>query len=304
MKCAEIVEHFTLYSYGEVAAETEERIEAHLAECPACKAEFARHRSFMAVLDQRDDAADLTLLAACRVDLRQQLSSEAAHKPQAWAGWLDSLRNFSSFHIPFRVPVGALALVAAGFFAARFTPQKFGGMQAGLGQPMFSTVKSIQPGDSGQVQIAVDEVQRHVVSGDMDDPRIQKLLLDAVHEESNPGLRVESIGVLQNHGDSQEVRQALIDSATHDPNAGVRLKALQGLKAYSVDPAVRKALETVLLKDDNAGVRVQAIDLLTAHHDDSLVGVLQDVMQKEDDGYIRVRARDLLQAMKASVDTY
>ena len=52
------------------------------------------------------------------------------------------------------------------------------------------------------------------------------------------------------------------------------------------------------------GVRVQAIDLLTAHHDDSIVGVLQDVMQKEDDGYIRTRCRNLLQAMKASVGTY
>jgi hypothetical protein len=67
---------------------------------------------------------------------------------------------------------------------------------------------------------------------------------------------------------------------------------------------VRKTLANVLLKDDDAGVRVQAIDLLTAHHDDSIVGVLQDVVQKEDDGYIRTRARDLLQAMKASVGTY
>ena len=40
------------------------------------------------------------------------------------------------------------------------------------------------------------------------------------------------------------------------------------------------------------GQELQAIDLLTAQHDDSIVGVLQDVMQKEDDGYIRTRARD------------
>ena len=51
-------------------------------------------------------------------------------------------------------------------------------------------------------------------------------------------------------------------------------------------------------------MRVQAIDLLTAHHDDSIVGVLQDVIQKEDDGYIRTRARNLLETMKASVGTY
>jgi hypothetical protein len=304
MKCAEIIDQFTLYSYGEVSPDMEEQIEAHLAECSGCKAEFAKHRAFMEMLDQRPVEADGALLTACRADLRRQLASEAGGKAHGWNGWFDSLRNFSNFHIPFRVPVGALALVAVGFFAARYTPQRFGGVQAGLGQPMFSTVKSIQPSDSGHVQIAVDEVQRRVVSGGLDDPRIQRLLLDAVHEESNPGVRVESIGILQNSGDSEQVRQALIDSATHDPDAGVRLKAIEGLKQFGGDAAVRKALANVLLKDDNAGVRVQAIDLLTTHHDDSLVGVLQDVMQKEDDGYIRIRCRDLLQAMKASVGTY
>jgi hypothetical protein len=304
MKCAEIVDQFTLYSYGEAAPEMEEQIEAHLAACAACAAEFAKHRAFMDLLDQRDEPAAATLLSECRADFRRQLAAEESRPSHGWSGWLESLRNFSSFHIPLRVPVGALALVAVGFLAARYTPQRFGGVQAGLGQPMFSTVKSIQPDSSGQVQIAVDEVQRRVVSGGLDDPHIQRLLIDAIHEESNPGVRVESIGVLQSKGDSAEVRQALIDSVSHDPDAGVRLKAIEGLKEYAGDAAVRKALENVLLHDDNAGVRVQAIDLLTTHQDDSLVGVLQDVVQKEDDGYIRVRARDLLTAMKASVGTY
>jgi 3-methyladenine DNA glycosylase AlkC len=58
------------------------------------------------------------------------------------------------------------------------------------------------------------------------------------------------------------------------------------------------------VKDDNPGVRVQAIDLLTAHHDPSIVGMLQDAVQKEDNNYIRARCRNLLEAMKASVGTY
>jgi hypothetical protein len=305
MKCVEVVEQFPLYSYGEVSPEVEESIEAHLAGCAECKAGFAAHRAFQQALDRRQDANEGALLAACRVDFRQRLCAEMAQpQPHGWTGWLESLRNLSQFHIPFRIPVGALALVAMGWFGARYTPEKFGGIRAGLTQPKFSTVKSIQPGDAGKVQIAVDEVQRRVISGGLEDPRIQRLLLDAVHEESNPGLRVESIGALRNSADSEEVRQALIDSASHDPNAGVRLKAIEGLKQYAGDASVRKALANVLLKDDNAGVRVQAIDLLTTHHDDSIVGVLQDVMQKEEDGYIRIRCRDLLQAMKASVGTY
>jgi hypothetical protein len=284
----------------------EERIESHLAECADCQREFAKHRSFMTVLDQREDATETTLLAACRADFRRQLAFENDHTSRAWSwsNWLESVRNLSQLHIPLRIPVGAMALVALGWFGARYTPERFGGMRAGLTQPMFSSVKSIEPGESGSVRIAVDEVQRRMVTGSLEEPRIQQLLLDAVREESNPGLRVESIGMLGNRADSEEVRRALIDAVSHDPNAGVRLKALEGLKPYAGDVAVRKTLANVLLKDDNAGVRVQAIDLLTAHHDDSIVGVLQDVMQKEDDGYIRTRCRNLLQAMKASVGTY
>ncbi|MDP9055520.1 MAG: HEAT repeat domain-containing protein [Acidobacteriota bacterium] len=303
MKCVEIIEQFSFYSYGEISPELEERIEAHFAACAECAAAFARHRVFMEALDGREDLAEASLLTACRMDFRRQMASEVAVKARR-RGWMASLRDLAQFHIPFRIPVGALALVALGFLAARYTPEKFGGIRAGLAQPMFSSVKSIQPGDSGNVRIAVDEVQRRVVTGGLDDPRIQHLLLDAVHEESNPGLRVESIRALQNSTDSAEIRQALIETLLHDPHAGVRLKALEGLKQYAGDAAVRKAIANVLLKDDNPGVRGQAIDLLTAHHDDSIAGVLQDVMQKEDDDYIRIRCRDLLEAMKASVGTY
>lgn len=301
MKCADVVEQFPFYSYGEVSSEVEERIESHLAECANCRQAFARHRSFMEVLDQREDVAEGALLTACRVDFRRRLAAETTRTP---GSWLERLRNFSQFQIPFRIPVGAMALVALGWLGARYTPEKFGGIRAGLTQPMFSNVQSIEPGDAGKIRIAVDEIQRRVVSGNLADPQIQKLLLNAVHEESNPGVRVESIGALKNSADSEEVRHALIDAVSHDPNAGVRLKALEGLKQYAGDATVRKTLANVLLKDDNPGVRVQAIDLLTTHHDDSIVGVLQDVIQKEDDGYIRTRARDLLQAMKASVGTY
>jgi hypothetical protein len=305
MTCAEVVKQIPLYGYGEVSAEIEERIEAHLSECVSCREELARYRAFVDVLDEREETAAPGLLTACRADLRRHIASESAGHPQrSGSSWFENLRFFSQFHIPLRIPVGAMALLAIGFFGARFAPQRFGGVQAGLAQPMFSNVQSIEPDDSGNVKIAVDEVHRRVVSGAFDDPRIRELLLSAVREESNPGIRVESIGVLKDRADLQIVRQALIDAVSHDPNAGVRLKALEGLKQYANDAIVRKTLANVLLKDDNAGVRVQAIDVLTAHSDDSIVGVLQDVMQKEDDSYIRARARNLLQTMRASVGTY
>jgi len=84
----------------------------------------------------------------------------------------------------------------------------------------------------------------------------------------------------------------------------VRLKALEGLKPYGGDPLVRRTLANVLLKDDDPKVRIQAIDLLTTHHDDSIVGVLQDAVRKEDNAYVRTHSVNLLEQMKASVGTY
>lgn len=288
MRCEEIKVELPPYCYGEVSSELEEAIEQHLSDCAGCRAELDRHRKFLDLIDNREDRVDPNLLAGCRNELRASIA--VYKKPSIWE-W--PIRDWNA---PFRIPVGAMALVALGFFAARLMPER--------SQPLFSSVASIEPDPSGQVRVAVDEVRRHVVSGAPDDPRIESLLLTAIREESNPGLRVESIGILKRNADSEQVREALIDRLTRDPNPGVRLRALDGLKSYAGDAVVRHTLADVLLKDDNPGVRVQAIDLLTTHHDDSIVGVLQDAVRKEDNNYVRVRCGRLLEEMKASVGTY
>jgi hypothetical protein len=117
MNCAEVTHRIALYSYGEVFAEMEEKIESHLADCADCRQALARHRSFLQALDQREDAADGALLADCRRDLRLRLSSETERR----GGWLEALRRFAAFHIPFKVPVGAMALIAR---SARGTPRR------------------------------------------------------------------------------------------------------------------------------------------------------------------------------------
>lgn len=302
MKCQDTIREIPLYAYGEVSPEIEEAVEEHIDHCESCRAELARHRAFLESLEARPQLGEDALLAGCRAELRQAIASESA---AVNSSWFEKLRRFSQIHIPMRIPVGAMALIAVGFFGARFAPERFGGLgTASLGGPMFSSVQSVEPDASGKVQISVNQVRRHVVSGDLNDPQIQALLLDAMRDESNPGVRAESIVVLENNADSAEVRQALINAATRDPNAGVRLKAVEGLSPYAGDPGVRAALTGVLLKDDNAGVRMQAVELLGAHRDTSIIGPLQEAVQSERDNYVRSRCRELLEAMKASVGTY
>ncbi len=315
MTCMDATKEIPNYCYGEISSEAEEALESHLEGCETCRTELARHRKFLELLEEREPMLDAGLLVECRNDFSRALRREIAAEEQHGAGWrgwrrfTQRVHNFAHVNIPFRVPVGAIALVALGFVGARYTPEKFGGVRAAVAAPMFSSVRSVEPGAGGQIQIAVDETRRHVVSGSVQDPRIQELLVSGVTDGSNPTVRLQSIQVLhqasaENNADVQMVQQALLGALEHDPAPGVRLKALEGLKPYATDVTVRASLARVLQQDQSPAVRAQAIDLLAAHSDGSLIGVLQNVVQTEDNEYVRAQIAHMLEQFRASVGTY
>jgi hypothetical protein len=313
MTCDSVGKLIPLYFYGELIPEDEDQIEQHLHECATCAREMERQRSLSAALDSRAADAAPHLLAECRADLMAAIQGGAPHLPHTRKGpWtlfleavgatLDSVR-----HVP--TPVGALALVALGFFCARFTGAwttplpNFSTASLTPSDDVFSTVRSVRPDPNGTVQIAFDETRRRTVSGRMDDMAIQKLLLAAAHED-NASVRVESMDLLKSRCQSNEVRDALLNAVAHDPNDGVRLKALEGLKPLAADSEVRKTLSQVLLSDNNPAVRYQVVDLLVAHRDDSVIGVLQGLVQREDDSNVRMKLEKALKEMNASVGTF
>jgi hypothetical protein len=308
MTCDSVGKLIPLYFYGELTSDEEDRFEQHLDSCAACTREIEHHRSLVAALDTRQAAVPPRLLEDCRVDLMAAIQGGApralpAPKKGPWTLFLEAMgATFANFG-RFRQPVGALALIALGFFAARFTGSKPPSAAGSPSDDVFATVRSVRPGPSGQVQIAFDETRRRTLSGRPDDQAIQKLLLAAAHEE-NAAVRVESMDLLKERTGSTEVRDALLNAVAHDPNDGVRLKALEGLKPLANDPQVRKTLSQVLLADTNPAVRMQVVDLLVAHRDDSLVGVLQGVVKREDNNYVRQKLEKALKDMNASIGTF
>lgn len=311
MKCEDAVHAIPLYLYGEVSPAVEEMVEDHVAGCTACARELEIQKAVHAALDtfeaNREMAVPASLLQECRGDLTRRIAREPEHHRPGLGEWFRDLLHHG---IPLRIPVSAMALLAIGYFAARLTGPmslatgSLGTTTAGLEGNGFSTVRSIEQQSSGTVRIALDDIRRREVTGRLDDEKIQRLLLAAVRDENNPGVRVESVGMLKECAQSSPVRKALLDAVLHDPNAGVRLKALEGLKAFAGDAGVRQTLAQVLLHDDNAGVRIETIDVLTSHHDDAMVGILQDVFQKEDNHYVRVRVQNALQELHATLGTF
>ena len=310
MSCDEAAKLIPLYYYGELNPEEEDGLEEHLHQCPECARESGRQQDLAAAFDRQSLEPSSQLLAECRADLMATIARGApAPKPDpknAWHLFWDAVAESLAGMGRLRQPVGAMALVAIGFLAARFTLSNPGGvttMSMAPSDNVFSTVRSVQPDASGRVQIAFDETRRRVVSGDLEDQAIRQLLLAAAREE-NPAVRVESVEVLKSRAATSDIRDALLNALANDPNPGVRLKAIEGLKAVGDDAAVRRTLARVLMADDNPAVREQAVDLLVAHRDESTVGMLQGVVQKDDNSYVRMKCEKALKEMNASVGTF
>jgi len=310
MTCDEVTRAIPLYHYGELASEVEEGVEDHVESCASCRAELAYQKALAAALDRHDLAPPPELLTECRHELvravyREETPAARRNASDPWGLFRDAFRSLWHPGIRFGQPIGAMALVALGFFAARFTGSFPGATLGGLApDAIVSSIRSVQPDNTGRVQISLDETRRRVVSGRLEDQDIRRLLLAAAREQDNPGVRVESVQLLTDQSSSAETRSVLLEAVMRDPNPGVRLKALQGLKSFSTDPEVHRTLTQVLLKDQNAGVRMQVIDLLIAHQDAATAGVLQALIGKEDNSYVRMRCQNALRDMNASVGTF
>ncbi len=307
MKCEEAIKTLPLFLYGELSFEEEERLELHIDECAGCRIALERERSLFKSLDAAEVTPGRELLENCRGELRSRLAHVEREDDSFWS----KLRQGFTIHFHFAPgwaqPAGWAAMLALGFLAARLTPGSFPtfGRQASvIAEPVSSRVRYVEPVSPGKVQIVIDETRQRVLSGNLEDQSIQRLLLTAAKDPSDAGLRVESVDLLKSRPQSAEVRSALLYALQHDANAGVRLKALDGLKDFADDPETRQTLTQVLLKDDNPGVRTQVIDLLIQHHSNAMVGVLQELMMKEDNGYIRMRCQKALHEMNASIEAY
>lgn len=308
--CETIRRDLPLMLYGELSFDQEERVEAHLDHCMECRAALERERSIHAAADTVEISPSPSLLRECREDLFLRLADEAA---PASSGWWDkfvdaiALRPSAGW---FR-PAGALTLVALGFAVARVMPvSSLAGMgTAGLLDASPGHVRQVERAPDGLVHIVLDETRQRTVSGNLDEQPIRALLLSAAKDPSDPGLRAETLEILNSRAQASDFRDALIYAVEHDQNAGVRMKAMDGLKQFARDPEVRTALKYVLLGDSNPGLRTQAIDLLvnanTPALDREMVGTLQELMERgEQLSYVRERCRRVLESMNASAETY
>jgi hypothetical protein len=307
--CEPVRAQLSLYLYGELSFDEEEAVDAHLDGCEPCGKALAEERALHASLDSISVEPSPALLWSCRENLRERLAKEPVPAPVVQPGWWARVSGLMTLWPEARWmrPVGAMALLTAGFFGARATSPDSGMFQAmGFGTPSASRIRLVSPGTNGQIEIVLDETRQRTVTGGFDDAPIRALLLAAAKDPSDPGLRAETLDILNSQSEEADVRSVLLFALEHDQNAGVRLKAMEGLRPFVSDRAVQNVLARVLLTDGNPGMRTQAIDMLTAEGDPGreVVGAIQELMNRESNDYIRERGQRLLEAVKASAEIY
>jgi len=315
--CAAVKDLFALYLYGELSFDEEERVESHLDKCVECSRALERQREVQMALDNIAIEPAPSLLHSCREDLHYRLGEEQV-APVGRRGWWEQLVDVLAgrTNSGWLRPVGALTLVSLGFGVARILPPgtfgSGGNTLMGVGEPAASRVRYVEPASNGRVQLVVDETSQRIISGPVDSPNIRVLLFSAAKDPSDPGLRADTVEILNSNAQFSEVRDALI-GALKDSNAGVRLKAMAGLRSFAQQPEVRSALTQVLLADANPEMRTQAIDLLTRSlnqdnpvmgFDRTVIGAMQELLQKESNAYIRQRCKMALESVKASTEAY
>jgi len=250
-----------------------------------------------------------SFLAASRMRLQEAL--ETTEQERGWrrlffdpTAWLRQMK-FS--------PALATVLLIIGFAGGGLTAYQMGRnsvTQPGVNPPIKTTgmqqapdtmsiagIRTItQDPNSNKVEIKFDSLQPQTVEGNLNDARIQQLLLYAARNNTNSGLRQDSIDLLTQRPQDAAIREALVSALRYDSNPGVRIKSLEALGPYvKNDVSVRDAMIEAVLHDSNPGVRAEALhELQPVKADSSVRMALEYLADKDKDTFIRRQSRNML----------
>jgi hypothetical protein len=308
MNCDWVKENVILYVYDELADDSRIEMEQHAEHCPACAKEIAAARGFHQEMSARPQLeVSPNFLVASRMRLSEALETAEQSRWRKWivdpTEWLRQMR-FS--------PALASAILILGFAAGTLTawkvfannpPGQGGGTIASKATPIenveanIAGIHSITPVDgSNSVEITYDKLVPTTAKGDINDPRIQQLLLLASRSQANSGVRIDSVNLLSQKSDENSVREVLMSALRYDKNPGVRLKSLDGLKSViKTDTRVRDAVLEALMHDTNSGVRAEALRVLQPVKADSSVRVtLEELARNDKNAFIKLESERML----------
>ena len=291
--------------YGELEPVQEKKLQRHLAECQECRAEKSALEELHLLLENEKMEVDPRLLEQARAQLRgalrQEGSGKAAHL-QRLRGWfsLDWLHGGRALGL---TAASALIGVVVGmliFSRQTSLPEQVQlGIDAQIAGLEFVD-RELSPGDLDLIYQTVRPVRQ---SGDLDPPRIERILTEALVSVDNPGVRMRVVNALEERsaGIDREFQRVLIEVLKNDSNVGVRRRALAVLSELALDESLKEAFTHAVVNDPNAGMRVAAINVLVVKAvggnslGSELLSRLASGLEGETNNFIRRRSEEFLQ---------
>ena len=287
-RCADVAPLLVFYACDEVSAQERQQIDTHLAACSDCAKQLDQEMAIQTALVDVSQAADRldpsgVLLAQCRSELSERLDDLSAPPVrQHWIpfGWV---RRWMALRPAWSAAALILVGLAIGTQVSPWFSARYGGNSANVLGAMNVTAAPrlsdedlanmavagvnfapTRDGTPGTLQLQVRTEQPLVVSGNLDDRDVRRVLTYVVAngERFDPGVRLDCLDALRARTSDLEVRRALLTAARKDQNPAVRMKALEALRDSAADASVREALLEALHHDANPGVRVEAVNLL------------------------------------------
>ena len=304
MKCQTVEEQLWLYLYEEMAADERAVLDAHFARCEACRARLQEADGLRTLLAEREAAEPSPELL---VEAREALEAALDRDEMGWRGWFRSLTSGVPALYASRA-ASVLTILVLGFGLGWMLgpspaqspegredrresfPVAFGAGGANPGDYHISNISELAPDpQTGEVQITLDTQRQVTLSGSLDDPQIQRVLLFAVRNYENPGIRRDSLGLLRQRAGDREVRQTLIYVLANDANDGVRMEALEAAQSLGWSEDLRDALVGVVRSNANPGLRVAAVNLLVRNADLQALPVLREIANQDESTYVRMQ---------------
>ncbi len=299
---------------GEISDKLREELKVHMLTCSTCRKESEQLEFLEKYLSaKKTEKVSGTLLADARNELNQKLRI-AGKKEDKLSELIEKIREF--FSINYKYVLNGAICTAAGIVIG-FLLFKGSAPEIPAAQNI-SSVSEI-PGDvsyirnihlidvnpaDDNIEFSFEAVRNVRMSGSVSDEKMRSVLMYAVMNGNNPGVRLNSLNALNsavNISYDNEIKDAIISAVKYDDNPGVRREALKVLKNLPFDQDIKRAYLYAILNDTSSGIRIEAINELieSANKGTSLSSeekeLFRERLLEDHNGYIRLRAKTVLE---------
>ena len=256
MKCDDVAAAIPDYLTDGLDPTARKSVQAHMAECPSCRAEVGGLSETWARLRVLEDARPSPSLRAGFYAMLEAYPRDAEEMPRAperrgWSPWAGAWAGQAA---------AAVLVLLAGVGLGRWSQARPGG----------HAVVDKAPGGEG---LAVGPLAP----------------LALIHRPT-AGERLRGVTLAGRLDRPDEALvNALLDAVDNDPNVNVRVSAVESLFLFAQDPRIRERLTESLARQTSPVVQIALIDLLVASREKQAAEALARLIK---DRQVRPEVRD------------